>query len=159
MDTKSCTITIHRHTGPLPRVTGAAARSVEAADQAAEAAYAQLAAAAKVLQDALNVPFAEANATTIVTALEAYQAFLAATDAVAGLAKRHARYSTSCYFGWPLSTVGLTGPMGAIESAMNTLHANLEDAGVPMGRIVVDEDGTDVAAAIRFWRDAAARGC
>lgn len=149
-------ITVTRKPGPRPNVTGAALRSVEAADAAADAAYATLEEAASRLSELLCVK--NPNATDLANAVSALIAFNDAKAVVLGLVPRHQWYRATLRQYWPISGVmaSQTDPVEAVKEAGIRLHKTLKDAGVPMGGL---PSRTNSIEWVEYWQDAAARGC
>lgn len=131
-------------------VTGAALRSVQAADHTADAAYALLTATADRLSAALCVPEASVDATAIAIAITCLQSYSAAEIAVGQLVVRHRGHSAVTMGDWPIANL-YTGAAQAVRTAAEYYRQRLIDAGVQM-----PEAGVYTA---EYWQDAAARGC
>jgi hypothetical protein len=138
-------------------LSGAALRSVEAAERAHEARIAAAQATADLLIAALSVPYESATAADIASALEAQAAHSAARQAIDayGIPDRYrGQYCTRDNLAqWPLTAnMGACCAESAATRAAEERHASLVAAGVSMPK---DFD----VASVEAWRDAAARGC
>ena len=138
-----------------PKVTGAALRSVQAAERAQEDRVENLRRCAGRLSGFLNTPYMEVDATWIANALEAYAEYGKALKVCEApdIPKRYLLalvHESSRQ--WPCDPRAyFDAPRCALEEAIAGYRRRLVSAGVPM----------DVSAThtLQYWRDAAARGC
>lgn len=138
-------------------VTGAAARSVAAADAAAIAWWNHADSLAAEVDRTLNAE--NPIAGDIVAAAEAWRAYITHNDTMPTLARRWQTQSGRSHE--PLQSWGMEGGAMAsasivIERSAYALRDKLTNAGVPMAKI---PNGAHTIEFIDYWRDAAARGC
>ncbi len=145
-------ITITRPEVKPLNVTGAALRSVQAADAAADAAYNHLANMAMVCETIMLRE--NPTASDIADAIEALARVQEARKVVESLAPRHNKVQVIYSSTWPIAGGIYTSAENAIETAARKLRFDLIAAGVSMP---IPLHGVTDAA--QYWRDAAARGC
>lgn len=155
MNNLSTTIELYIPTvTPISGLTGAALRSVQAADMVGKAAWDGVRIKGDILASFLNET--EVSALLIVNLMEARENFLKAAKTVTSEAKQvvarwqsNSPYNTCGYWGLNKGTYG--GFNDVIQNSEASYFKELKNAGVPLPKY-------DKETVVQFWRDVGALG-